>query len=164
MSLQEEPEAVSILDVLRQHVREKPDGAVLDFVETEQETGVVMDRVGRDALRRACKWEKRPYESIRNCGLRLSSPDNSTAFARNRATTIIRASRRAEKFTTSLLVKHSDTLRDSEKSALLRIASVAASCRLALFHETPLLPPAKEQRPDDDRTRGALQIVRRSKG
>jgi hypothetical protein len=152
---------LSILDILRSYVLGQKDGATLDYVTVQTETGVAMDRIGRYTLRRACRAEQRPYLTIRDCGIRLSSAESANEFVRRKTEDVARLSARKMVEQKRVFSRHESEMTESGRQQALREICVLASVRQASMHSTALLPAQPEPRADpSERMQAVMKIFK----
>lgn len=159
-------EALSILEVLQDFVRKQEPGATLDWLSVESATGVCMDRIGRSALRRACRRERRSYENIPGrLGLLLSSAVNACQLSRNKLLGVAQKAERARKFSTGLLREHDETLSADSKQQLVRDVGINGSVRMAIAFsvEAPVALPSGVTPDASERVLKTLAMARKRK-
>jgi hypothetical protein len=98
------------------------DGATISWVELEQQSGIKMhpsDAPGRNYARCAMHRLKRPYETLRGVGLRMSAPTNAITIAHGKFARIDGALRVADKTNHHLTTRHLEKMAPEEQRKLI---------------------------------------------
>lgn len=105
------------------------DGEEVLWIRIEAETRLAMDMPGRALVRRVLKKLKRPYESLRGEGVRLSAPTNTMAIIKHRFVRIDNAVSRADRTREHLAARHFDQLPPDQQKKMTLLAGFFGAVR-----------------------------------
>lgn len=105
------------------------DGEEVPWIRFEADLNITMDDAGRNIVRDALRKAKRPYESIRGEGIRLSSPERAMAILGQRFVRIDNTVRSADRTQRALQARHLESMKPSEQQKMLAAAGFFGTIR-----------------------------------
>lgn len=129
MKLVTTPENAERLAKLQAFFRELGDGEEASWLRVEHDTGIKMDALGKDLARHAMKREKRPYESIRGVGVRMSHHEAVGRIMIRRLKRIDGAVTNADQEQRSLQTRHLEQMASGAQQKMLMLASFFGAIR-----------------------------------
>lgn len=127
------------------------DGSTITWGQIARETGIPMNKTGRDQVRRALRRMRRPYAAVRGAGIELSSAGNTLAIMRGRFVRIDRAVRKADATRGQLAARHFEQLEARDKNSMLMLAgffgAVRTIAKQAVQHALPAKVEPKKLEP-----------------
>jgi hypothetical protein len=108
------------LDALVDYLTKAGDGEMLSWERIEADTGVrcrndTKGRRGRQLVGRALQKAKRPYETHRGVGVKMSSAESTPVIMQHKVEGVVRAVSRAGRTHKQLVTRHYDQLDDGAK-------------------------------------------------
>jgi hypothetical protein len=116
---------------LRAFLAGQPPGARLSYDYIEQFTGITMDAVGRDKLRRAAAREHLPYDTMIGEGIVLADAGNGVHIIGGRLERIRHAITRTEKTHANIQSRFLDAMSKEDQKRCVYIGVVFASMNVA---------------------------------
>lgn len=116
---------------LKSYISQLPHGTVAMFQEVANETGVPMDKGGKDKLRIAMKRCSREYAPIRGIGVKLADPDSTMPILSLRLQRIDGQVRRSERAQKILQRDFYLSLKPEEQQGILFVGAIFGAIRSA---------------------------------
>lgn len=131
MKLQSNQEKQKQVAQLAQFFADRGDGEEISWMRIEAETGIPMRSrdVGRQLARLALRRIRRPYETLRGVGVRLSAPDNSITIVRGRFCRIDGAVRAADRTQKELSRRHLEQMSPQDQQRMIVSAGFFGAIR-----------------------------------
>lgn len=142
--------------VLQSYFERQADGETLSWLDIEQATGVKMDPPGRNRVRVVLNSLKRPFESIRGSGIRLSSPNTINTIVAGRGKSVGNAIKRWSKTIKHGTVRHLSAMEGDDKDRLINAASFAGALEGVMSNATKALVADTKELPKADPKKIAL--------
>lgn len=122
------PERAAKIAQLKAYLETIEDGDERAWDRIADETGIPMTRSGRDMVRMALG--KRPYESIRGIGLRMSCPESALQIVHHRLKRVNGATVRADSTQQELQRRHLERMSPPSQQRMLMLASFFGAVRV----------------------------------
>ena len=116
---------------LLNYVIEQPDGAMLEYNGVHADTGVKMDKCGRDKLRRAIRRSRREYSAKPSQGYVLAEPLTVTGILAFRLARVDGQVKRAEQAHEVLQERFYDQLGEPQQRTILLLGAIFGAIRLS---------------------------------
>lgn len=121
------PENKHDMMVLQSYFENKPDAEEFTWLRIEADTRIKMDNRGKQLVRAALR--KRPYESIRGVGVRLSSAEAVPRMLLGKMRRIDGAVKRADSTQQKLQILHLEQMSARAQQGMLMMASFFGAIR-----------------------------------
>jgi hypothetical protein len=130
--------------ILQSYLERQSDGETLAWLDIETATGVQMNPANRGKVRSALATLRRPFESIRGTGIRLSSPTTINTIVAGRGRSVGSAIKRWSKTIRQGTERHLSAMQGEDKERLINASSFAGALEGVMSNATKALSEAKE--------------------
>ncbi len=138
------PELAAAREKISEYFSDKPDGAMISWLEMERDIGIPMRSMhrtgeldGRSLVRQALQKMKRPYETVHGSGIRLSAAATAVTILGGAISKVANATKRAKKVHANLQERHMKELSTYDRERMTRAAGMFATLDLLRKEQIP---------------------------